>query len=407
MPAPGPFNDSITLTIGSDQAATIFWSTDGSDPRETSRGRQEAFAPASITLTTTSSLRIFASHNGKDSALFEGTWTRAGGAPGRISGRVVFGGFCAGKELGITRNGQLLRLGPAPMTSNFVPFRFDGVMSGNSRLVAICDRNNDGALQSFVDYSGDAVTVSLDLADPFRASAEGVEVFVGSSAKGLGTLRGTILLPKAPAFQNLSLSVLPANTLSGGGAGLNIQTLLAQLQNGYRIGTSQQQTEYPYVITDLMPGRLLPVASLLGLGGGGFAVNLVTNPLSLPLIEADKETVQDFSFGPVSLTGTVIATASTTGLGLVAARITSLTDGIQAVLMPVFFVPDSTTMTARATYSASSLKANQTVAVRVFPNGTQAITEALTWVLNPFGGLPPHATIPIATSDVSRDIMVP
>lgn len=410
-PKPGPFNGTVTLTIASDQKSTAFWSSDGSDPRTTSRGRTEADAPATLTLDKTTSLKIFASNGGKDSELFEGTWVRAGGPVGSISGTVVFGAFCSNKEIGIGRNGNIKKLGKAPMMAGTFPFTYEGLQSGTHRLTAYCDRNGDGNLTPFLDFNGDTVNVTLDLTDPFKASAEDVKVFVGASGTGLGTLRGTIILPKPPPLQNLSMSVLPADALMGG---LDPQVLLQQLQNGYRIFTNQMDTEYPYVVTDLQPGRVLPVPSLIGFGGGGIAINLLANPLSPTLIEADKETVKDFAFGPVTLSGNITvasASAPTGGLafGIVAARIVSIQDGVQAILMPVLFTRDPMTMDSRSTYSGAALKANQTVTLRVFTNaaGANPITDALTWVVNPFSSTPGHATVNITNVDATRDIVIP
>jgi predicted small lipoprotein YifL len=410
-PPPGPFNGSVTVTVSVDQQATVFWTAEKVDPRESTRGRVEAPAPATITLDKTTTLTLFASNGRKDSELVSGTWVRAGGPVGTITGTVVFGGFCAGKEIGIARNGQIRRLGKAPMMAGTLPFSFTGVMNGTQRLVAYCDRNADDMLTPFIDFSGDTVAITIDLADPFKASAEDVKVYVGASGSGLGTLRGTIILPRPPPLQNLSLSVLSPDALSGG---LDPQNLLEQLQNGYRIFTTPTQTEYPYVVTDLMPGRILPVPSLLGFGNGGFAINLLANPLRPVQIEADKETVQDFAFGPVTLGGdvTIRAMSAPTGgfaFGIVAARITSLQDGIQAVLMPVLFSRDPMTNDARASYSGAALKANQSVALRVFSNanGANPITDALTWVINPFNSTPPHATVQIGTTDTTRDIIIP
>jgi hypothetical protein len=410
-PPPGPFNGTVTVTVSADQQATLFWTTEKVDPRTTTRGRREAKAPATITLDRTTTLTLFASNDGKDSELVTGTWVRAGGPAGTISGTVVFGGFCAGKDVGLARNGQIGRLGKAPMMAGTLPFSFTGLASGTQRLVAYCDRNGDGALTPFADYAGDPVSVTLDLADPFKASAENVTVYVGASGRGLGTLRGTIVLPRPPALQNLSLSVLSPDALTGG---LDPQSLLQQLQNGYRIFTSAGQTEYPYVVTDLAPGRVLPVPSLLGFGSGGFAINLLANPLRAVQIEADRETVQDFAFGPVTLSGdiTLRAMSAPTGglaFGIVAARITSLQDGIQAVLMPVVFTRDPMTNDARSSYSGAALKANQSVALRVFSNanGANPITDALTWVINPFSATPPHGTVQVGASDTTFDVVVP
>ncbi len=409
-PAPGPFNGSVTVTFTSDRAATIFWNTDGTDPRETSRGRQSAESPATFTFDKTTSLAFFANAGGKDSELGKGTWVRAGGEAGTISGTVVFGAFCANKEIGIGLNGQITKLGKAPMMAGSFPFKFDKLTSGTYRLTGYCDRNEDNNLTPFIDFSSDTVTVTLDLTDPFKASAENVRVQLATSGTGLGTLRGTIILPKPPPLQNLSMSVLSPDALTGG---LDPQKLLQQLQNGYRIFTTQTQTEYPYVITDLQPGTILPVPSLFGFGNGGIALNLLANPLRTVRIQADKETVQDFAFGPVTLSGdiTIRSASAPAGFafGIVAARITSLTDGIQAVLMPTLFVRDPTTQDARASYSGASLKANQTVQLRVFTNsnGANPITDALAWVVNPFAMQQPNATVTLGTADVTRDIVIP
>lgn len=409
-PPAGIFNGTLELSLASDQPGTIFWTTDGNDPRTTTRGRQEAPTPAVISLTATTSIKAFASNGRTDGALFEGTWIRAGGPKGTISGQVVFGTFCADRELGLGRNGQIRKLGKAPMTAGSVPFTLDGLQTGTQRLVAYCDRNDDGNLTPFIDFNGDTVSVTLDLADPFKASAENVKVYVGASGTGLGTLRGIITLPKPPPLQNLSLSVLNPDALSGG---LDPQVLLQQLQNGYRIFTTPMQTEYPYVVTDLMPGRVLPVPSLLGVGGSGFAINLLANPLRTAEIVADRETVQNFEFGPVELSGnvTVAPASAPTGLafGIVAARIVNLSDGIQAVLMPVLFTRDPTTMDARSRYTGTALKPNQLVTLRVFTNanGGNPITDALTWVVNPFSAIPGHGSIQVGTADATLDLLVP
>ena len=40
-PPPGPFNGDVTLTFTTDRPATVYLSTDGSDPRTTSKGRTD------------------------------------------------------------------------------------------------------------------------------------------------------------------------------------------------------------------------------------------------------------------------------------------------------------------------------------------------------------------------------
>ena len=139
-------------------------------------------------------------------------------------------------------------------------------MTGPHRLTAISDRNDDGKLIPFLDFQSATTTIDLDLTDPYKAGPENVRIYLGASGSGLGTLRGTITLPKPPALQNLQISLLDPAALTGG---LDPAALLQQLQSGYRILTTPIETEYPYVITDLMPGRVNPVPSLIGFAQRG------------------------------------------------------------------------------------------------------------------------------------------
>jgi hypothetical protein len=409
-PPAGPFNGELTVTIEASRPATVYVSLDGADPRETSVGRIQGESPLTVTLTKTTTLRYFASVRGKDGELQEGTWVRAGGPKGSISGVVVVGGFSVNKEVGLFRNQSLTRLGRPTMPSE-IPFEFTGLRSGPHRLTAISDRNGDGQLVPFLDFQSATTTIDLDLEDPFKAGPEGVRIYLGASGTGLGTLRGTITLPRPPPLQNLQISVLDPGALTGG---LDPMALLQQLQGGYRILTTPGQSEYPYVITDLEPGRVTPVPSLLGFGNGGIALNLLANPLRPVTIVADEETVANFAFGPVTLSGDVVlgpnsAPAGGFAFGIVAARILSLADGIQAVLMPVFFTRDATTNTSRAAYSGSALKGNSSVSLRVFTNANNAnpFVDALQWVINPFAPQQPHATVMTQMADVVQDLTLP
>lgn len=409
-PPPGPFNGEVTLTFSSDRPATIFVSTTGADPRTSSVGRLSGPSPFTVKLEKTTTVKYFASVGGKDEELKEGNWIRAGGPVGTISGVVVVGSFAAGKEVGLFHNTTLKRLGKPAMATE-IPFTFDKLQSGAHRLTAISDRNDDGQLIPFLDFQSDTTTITLDLADPFKASAENVRIYLGASGTGLGTLKGTILLPKPPSFQNLQISVLDPGALTGG---LDPAALFQQLQGGYRILTNQTDTVYPYVITDLKPGRYTPVPSLFGFGNGGVALNLLANPLRPVTIEADQETEANFAFGPVTIGGEITVSSMTApqgfAYGIVAARAASLTDGMQAVLMPVIFTRDPMTQALKGSYSGAAFRGNASIALRVFVNsGTTSnpITDALAWVINPFAPQQPHATVMTGMTDVVRDITVP
>ena len=409
-PPAGPFNGKITVVFESDRPATIYVSTNGEDPRTSSVGRVSGESPLSVEIEATTTIKYFASVKGKDGELEEGTWVRAGGPKGTISGVVVVGGFSVNKEVGLFRNTSLQRLG-TPMAPGEIPFRYEGLRTGTHRLTAISDRNADGQLVPFLDFQSPTTTIELDLDDPFKAGPENVRIYLGASGTGLGTLRGTITLPKPPALQNLQISVLDPNALQGG---LDPAGLLQQLQGGYRILTNPTDTQYPYVVTDLMPGRYVPVPSLLGFGNGGIALNLLAHPLQAVTVNADEETVADFAFGPVTLSGdlalgSMSAPSGGLGFGIVAARAVSISDGIQAVLMPVIFTQDTMTMTSRATYSGSAFRSGATVNLRVFTNanGANPITDALQWVINPFAAGAPHGTVNTTMNDAVLDITLP
>ncbi len=409
-PPAGPFNGEITITFESERPATIFYSTNGEDPRTSSLGRVSGESPITLTIGANTSVKYFASVDGKDGDLEEGTWIRAGGPKGTISGVVVVGGFAVNKKVGLFRNQDLKELGKPAMPTE-IPFTYEGLRTGNHRLSAISDRNDDGALIPFLDYQSATTTIELDLNDPFKAGPENVRIYLGASGSGLGTLRGTITLPRPPALQNLQMSLLDPGALTGG---LDPAALLQQLQNGYQIITTPNETEYPYVITDLMPGQVNPVPSLFGFGNGGIALNLLANPLQPVTIVADQETVADFAFGPVTISGDIVlgsmsAPTGGLGFGIVAAKTASLATGIQAVLMPVIFMQDTTTMTSRASYSGAAFRGNSTVNLRLFTNanGANPITDALTWAVNPFAAGMPHATVNTQMADVVSNISLP
>ncbi len=410
-PPAGPFNGEITITFTSERPATIFYSTNGEDPRNSTLGRVSGESPLTLTINANTTVKYFASVGGKDSELQEGTWVRAGGPKGTISGVVVVGGFAVNKAVGLFRNAELQDMGK-PMMPTEIPFLFTDLRTGTHRLTAISDRNDDGALIPFLDFQSATTTIDLDLNDPFKAGPENIRIYLGASSSGLGTLRGTITLPRPPALQNLQMSLLDPGALTGG---LDPATLLQQLQNGYQIFTNPNETEYPYVITDLMPGRVNPVPSLFGFANGGIAINLLANPLQPVTIRADEETVADFAFGPTTISGDLVlgsmsAPTGGLGFGIVAAKTASISEGIQAVLMPVIFMQDTMTMTSRAAYSGTSFRGNATVNLRVFTNanGANPITDALQWAVNPFAPGMPHATVNTGSmTDVVSDITLP
>jgi hypothetical protein len=75
--------------------------------------------------------------------------------------------------------------------------------------------------------------------------------------------------------------------------------------------------------------------------------------------------------------------------------------------MPIILTKDATTGEAHGSYAGSAVRANQTVALRVFIDPTTALTDSLTWVINPFAPQAPQATVMTQSVDATKDISVP
>jgi hypothetical protein len=285
----------------------------------------------------------------------------------------MVGTFGVGKSLAVSRGLELLRLGRVS-SAGAVPFRFVGVPTGTHRLLAWLDLNGDGQFFLPLDLASPEVSVQLDLADPTRAAVEDVRLTLATSGPGLGTLRGTITLPKPPLLQTLQVAVLTPGEL----VGLQPAALLRLLQGGYRVVTTPIDTAYPYVITDLQPGEVVPMPVLLGYASGSLAINALINPTVN--IVAGEETVADFAFGPASLDGDVVVSGDggvSASWGVVAARAGSFTAGGQMVVMPIFFQGGMT----NARFAGQAIRANADVGLRAFTNLTSAdpVMDALAW----------------------------
>jgi hypothetical protein len=401
-PPPGPFNGEVEVTIKSDRPATIFMSTNGSDPRTVSAGRISGASPIKIKITKTTTLKYFASVGGKEEMLHEGTWIRAGAKAGTISGVVVVGQFAIGHKVGLFRNFDLKDL-PTPTMPMEIPFSYDGLTQGAHRLTAILDRNDDMQLIPLLDYQSATTTVNIDLTDPFKASVENVRILLGTPSTGKGSLVGTISLPNAPTAQVLQVNILDPAALTGGI--MNPMALLTQLQSGYRIPTTSQQSAYDYVLNDLNPGRYTAISSLIGFQNGAAALNLVGEVLRPVTIVADQETVRNFEYGPVQLTGEISVSAASTPMGVsisfLAARSFKLSGDAQVLLLPILLTPNPIGG-SRAMYSASAVRSSSTFSLRLF-TGPMALQESLQWIFNPFSGMPAQATV---STGVGQDVVV-
>src|SRR5579871_1471430 len=128
-PPPGPFNDQLPVTLTADAPATIFVTTDGTDPNA-SATRLSGASPFTVTLTQTTHLTYFSrTPNGANEPISSADYVRAGGKKGSISGVVVVGDVAVNQALALFADGQLTPLGmlAAPGT---VPFEVDGLANG-------------------------------------------------------------------------------------------------------------------------------------------------------------------------------------------------------------------------------------------------------------------------------------
>ncbi|MBM4379452.1 MAG: chitobiase/beta-hexosaminidase C-terminal domain-containing protein, partial [Deltaproteobacteria bacterium] len=396
-PDPGPFSDRVTVTLTSDLPATVYVTTDGSDPAVEGPGRKSGPSPLGLELTATTTLRYYAVSTQDGLAETPGTavYTRAGGAPGSISGEVVFATVAVGKKVAVSLDRETpVELG-TPSAAGALPFRFENVSDGTHRLRAWADRDGNGTFAPVLDLLSDTVTVEIDSKDEFKASAEGVKLLLAASEEGLCTLTGTVTFNQPPVGQSLSIAALSFDSLSQGAS--NPAALLQQLQNGYQVFTNDTDTGYAYAITNLEPGSYVPLAILTGLGAGGAALNFQGRAVPLSCGAGDTQ-VRDFTFGRVTLSGsanyTPPADAPAFVYGVVAgktlnANFTSPDVGsFQAVLMPTVFTPGAAAGTLTGGFGALALKENAPWSLRAFPStdAQNPFVAALPWLLPSFVG---------------------
>jgi len=435
-PPPGPFNDVITVTLTSNKPAQIFVTTDETDPHVASLSRLIGQSPMTVDIKRTTTLKYFArTAEGVEEPLGTAEYIRAGGKKGTVTGTIIVGSVASNTVIDLRLDRTDVQMFPALGKEGEIPFELDDVATGDHRLTAISDRNNDGNFFPLIDYTSDAVAFSLDLNDPFHASAEGIKIYLGASPDGLCTIEGTITVPKADIGQDVAITALsPSVFTNAQGGGNAAQDLLAQLQHAYNVFATADSTEYPYAITNLQPGQYLPIPILTSVSLNGLGMNFLVNILHIYNLKPGDVAHADFDFGSVALNGTVTlapAMAPTQNLiyGMVAAKNISLTGTSEAVLMPIFFRPGAMPNTFEGNYLGQGLRDSGSFNIRVFTNlddgsmqgggmtpggvgglpgglGGGPIISALTWVINPLASEPPHATFTSNGMDVTQDITV-
>lgn len=415
-PEPGPFNGSVKVTLTTDLPATIFVTTDGSDPRTDSAERHSGEGTVTVELSDTTTLTFYSrTAEGADEEVRTAVFTRAGPEKGTVTGVVVVDTIAVNHAVALYVNGELTDLGAVTQAQE-LPFKLEGLESGNHRLRAAADLNDNGSFVPLLDLYSDAFEFTLDLDDPFKAGLEGVRIHLGAPTPTTCAIRGTIEHPEPLAGETIRVSAVSPGALGGGGGGGSGDPsgLLSQLQNGYLIVADPMKTSYDYVITDLEPGNYVVTPMLTTLGNGGLSLNLMANPLAMVNCTAGDVTTANMAFGPIDLTGTVTlqpATMPTQGFvyGIVAAKTASLVGGVQAVLMPVLFSNAQGSTDYTGAYGGRGLRSNAMFGLRVFSNleSENPLFDALGWAIAVFGAQPPQSTVQAGTTDLKHDLTIP
>ena len=416
-PEPGPFNGEVEVTLTTDKPATIFLTSDGSDPKVEGGTRRTAEGKLTLVLTETTTLTFFSrTTEGAEETVQTARFVRAGAAKGTVSGVVIVNTLALGHEAAIVAGNAQHAIGSSA-TAAELPFTITGLENGRHRLRAVSDQNDDGRFVPLLELTSQAVDVELDFSDPYRASVEGLRLHLGAPGTGLCAMQGTIRHPRPANGETIRVSAVDPSAFNGGGGG-DPAALLGQLQQGFLIAVNEGETEYRYLLNDLEPGTYIPVPLLTTIGAGGLSLNLQANPLQTFQCAADKVVKADLEMGPVVLNGSVTLVPQTppTGFtwGVVAAKNVSLTRGLQAVLMPALFAPGANGELTSG-FGGRGLRGSSVFGVRAFSSldnngGTGAgnpLLDALMWSVTPFGAAPPHATLNTGTADETLELSVP
>lgn len=409
-PDAGAFNDKVQVTLTTDKPATIFVTKDGSDPLVESAARTSGENNLSFELKQTTTLKFFSrTAQGADEPVQTAQLFRAGGRKGTISGVVVVDTIALNRTVAVFADQEQQVLGTVS-TKQELPFLFENLETGTIRLRARSDRDGDGNFFPVLDDGSTPVDVTLDLTDPFKASAENVRLYLGAPVPGTCAIQGVITHPTPVQGETIRVSALSQSAFGMSG---DPTALLSQLQNGYLLLVDPEQTEYPYAVNDLEPGSYVISPALTTLGTGGLSINFIAHPLQQTSCSEGMVGSADFEFGPVALSGAITlqpATPPSQGFvyGVIAARNASFSKGLQIVLMPVVFaqVPNSTDYAAG--YAGRALRSNSSFPMRIFTNldSMNPIADALAWSINVFGGAPPHVTVQTTTTDATENLTV-
>lgn len=410
------FAGSVQVTIQSQIPSVIRYTLDGLDPA-TSLTAESGVSPRTFTVERTTIVRAVATSSEKmvsDAA--SSFYERGGPASGTIAGDIFVGLDAVGKRVGVsyTSGGRGSKMVSQSATLGPLPFKIEGLAGGTWTVRAVADTNSDNQLTPFQELTSEPESTDLVLSDPRRAGAEGMELYLGRSRPGLSALFGVIHVPRPRNLRPLSMMLLDASGLGfgGGGAGLDPATLLGQLASPpWSTQTRVGQTDYPYKIYNIAPGSYLPMPALGALGLSGLRLSFLVNGSLLLFgglrVPPDSELRQDFAYGPADISGNAIKrnASSPVAIGMVAFKPADLTFDFQVTIGATLLLPQGGGVIA-GNYAVEAQRLGS-YAARVFTSdgGSDPITGALTWLVNPFDRT--GATIIDAQGDTVTDILIP
>jgi hypothetical protein len=316
-----------------------------------------------------------------------------GVAPGTASGEVLVGEAAAHQAVNLLLDGRTVPLAKdAPAGS--LAFTLKHLATGTHTLLAWADADGDGSFSTLADLASSQTSFDLDLADPLRASVDGLKLYLAQSKPGLCTLTGKITFPSPQPYLSLGVAALDLRALTS----LDLLTILSDLWSGYATLTDDTRLEYRYLIKDLKPATYLVIPAVSGIGGG-LSVSLIADLKSQLQCQADQTTGRDFAFGDVAISGTVTLVPATPptasyAWGVVAARgLSPSTLTAQVVLMPTLLL--GTAAELKGSFGGAALRDNQSFALRAFTSldTTDPLTASLSWGLNPLSSELPQATV--------------
>ncbi|MFN7133141.1 MAG: chitobiase/beta-hexosaminidase C-terminal domain-containing protein, partial [Myxococcales bacterium] len=205
-----------TVTISADEPATIFYTLDGSDPRQQDTA-QRGEAPVQVEIKSSATLRFFAVDTAGNAESATHAVKYVVPVKGRLTGRIVVDPAHAGKSLVLGLYDRAPAVGVLPVSTNPITlgpdhqatWTFTVTSSGVYHLLAWLDANDSNRVDPGDLYAAPAKSpVVIDVADPLKWGAEGLDIYVGLGDPDFGSVRGTVHLAPRLASQPVTVVLM-------------------------------------------------------------------------------------------------------------------------------------------------------------------------------------------------------